>query len=246
MTTLDATPPPGFGPLALLDRKRHVERGLKADGARFAAALHAIPLTLPEFIAAGRTCPVVFARAGNEWQALMVVGLAEGQNLCVDDCGDWRKDCYLPAYVRRYPFCTAPTTRGDGERVVCVDEAGLGTQPPFLFDARGEETQAWRDIDKLIREMDIASRQTDVFCQRLGSLGLLEPFDADLRPVLGPQRQLTGLWRVAESRVNALPAEAIVELMRAGFLSRLYAHLMSLDNFQRLLGLQVESESRRA
>ena len=245
MSTLEASPPPGFGPLVLLDRKRHAERGVKAGAARFANALHAIPLTLPEFIPAGRSCPLVFARAGSEWQVLMVVGLAEHQNLCVDAEGHWRTDCYLPAYVRRYPFCTAMTTRSDSERVVCVDEAGLDVQPPFLFDARGEETPAWREIDKLIREMDIAARQTSLFCQRIAELGLLEPFDATLQPVVGAQRQLTGLWRVAEGRLNALPAETIVELMRSGFLSRLYAHLMSLDNFQRLLGLQVEAERSR-
>ena len=246
MSTLDASPPPGYGPIALLDRKRHAERGVKAGAARFASTLHAIPLTLPEFIAAGRSCPLVFARAGSEWQTLMIVGLAEHQNLCVDAAGDWRTDCYVPAYVRRYPFCTAMTTRRDGERVVCVDEAGLGAQPPFLFDARGEETPAWREIDKLIRELDIASRQTSLFCQSIAELGLLEPFDAALRPVVGTERQLTGLWRVAESRLNALPADAIVTLMRTGFLSRLYAHLMSLDNFQRLLGLQVQAERSRA
>ena len=246
MRPLDATPPPGYGPIALLDRKRHAERGLREDAARFAATLHAIPLTLPEFIAASRSCPVVFARAGSDWQALMIVGLAEGQNLCVDQLGDWRSDCYLPAYVRRYPFCTAMTTRGDGERVVCVDEAGLAPLPPFLFDPRGEETPTWRDIDRLIREMDIASRQTSLFCQRLAELALLEPFDATLRPIAGAERRLTGLWRAAESRLNALPSGAIVELMRSGFLSRLYAHLMSLDNFQRLLGLQVEAERSRA
>lgn len=241
MTKLEATPPPGFGPLSLLDRKRHAGHGVKAGAARFAARLHAVFLTLPEFIAASRSCPVAFTQAGSEWQPAMIVGLADGQNLCVDAQGDWRPDYYLPAYVRRYPFCTAVTTRQDGERVVCVDEEGLAAGPPFLFDARGEETPTWRELDKLIKDMEIASRQTSLFCQRVSELGLLEPFDATLSPVAGASRRLTGLWRVEESRLNALPADVIVELMRSGFLSRLYAHLMSLDNFQRLLGLQVQA-----
>lgn len=40
--------------------------------------------------------------------------------------------------------------------------------------------------------------------------------------------------RVAEARLNALDAAVIQELMTQGQLARIYAHLMSLDNFLRL------------
>ena len=240
MTTLDAIPPPGYGPLSLLDRKRHAGRSVRAQAARFAAGLHGIYLTLPEFVAASRCCPIIFAQAGDDFQPTMVVGLAEQQNLCVDAEGDWRSDCYLPAYVRRYPFCTAQLAQDTSRVVVCVDEAGLDTAAPHFFDARGEDTPAWRDIDRLIQDMDIATRQTNLFSARVAGLGLLEPFDAAVRPVVGERRHVGGMWRVNESRLNTLPEAVLVELMRSGFLSRIYAHLMSLDNFQRLLGLDVE------
>lgn len=239
MTVLQAAPPPGYGPITLLDRKRHAGRSVRKHAARFAARLHGVYLTLAEFIAAARNCPIVFAQAGAEWQPVMVVGLAEQQNLCVDEHGDWRSDSYLPAYVRRYPFCTALAARDDSRVVVCVDEAGLGDEAPYFFDPKGEDTPLWRELDHLIREMDIASRQTALFCQRLVALGLLEPFEAAVRPAVGQERHVGGMWRVGEGKLNALPATVIVELMRSGFLSRIYAHLMSLDNFQRLLGLQV-------
>ena len=232
--------PPGFGSLAVLDRVAHAGLSIAPQVGRFAAQLHAIYISVPEFVAAAKSCPVVFAEAGRDaWQPMMLTGLKTGQNLCTDAAGDWRADIYCPAYVRRYPFCTAKVARGDLRTVICVDVAGLSDGAPPLFNEVGEETRRWQEIQQLIQEMETAARQTDVFCARLAELGLLESFNADIRPATGPPQQVSGLWRVNESRLNTLPPNTLTELMRSGFLSRIYAHLMSLDNFQRLLALQV-------
>jgi len=235
-------PPPGYGTVTLLDRQRHRERGIAPHVGRFAASLHAVYLTLPEFVAAARSNPIVFGQIDtNHWQPLAVTGLEPERNLCVDAAGDWLPGFYCPAYVRRYPFCTAQV-RGDAtamQSVILVDEQGLGSQPPHLFDARGEPTPRWRELMRFIEEIDTACRQTDTFCAAVAELGVLEPFEADVNPVQGQRKRVTGMWRVDEGRLNALPAPRLAELMQRGFLARLYAHLMSLDNFQRLLELDV-------
>jgi hypothetical protein len=46
---------------------------------------------------------------------------------------------------------------------------------------------------------------------------------------------MTGLYRVSESKLHDLPAATLKELAQAGILARVYAHLMSLANFGRLL-----------
>lgn len=245
-TQLKVVLPPGFKSLVVLDRKLHAGRGIAPEAARFAARLHAIYLSLPEFVAASRTCPVVFAEAeGGRWQPMMVTGIEGEQNLCVDGQGDWLPEIYCPAFVRRYPFCTVRATQGEPKSVVCVDDSALGDFPPALFEANGTESTVWADRQRLIQEMETAGRQTDVFCTRLGELNLLESFNADIRPTGSERREITGMWRVNESRLNTLPAETITELMRSGFLSRIYAHLMSLDNFQRLLTLAVARASHQ-
>ena len=43
------------------------------------------------------------------------------------------------------------------------------------------------------------------------------------------------MHRISEEKLQALPAGTLQELARNGMLSRVYAHLLSLDNFQRLL-----------
>jgi hypothetical protein len=170
---------------------------------------------------------------------VMLTGLEQSLNLCVDAAGDWLADVYCPAYVRRYPFCTARVGADAEQTVICVDESALDDTAPALFTAEGEESPLWQSRLKLIQELEAAGRQTEVFCARLQALQLLEPFDADIQPASGERKRLSGMFRVSESRLNTLPAETLTELMRSGFLSRIYAHLMSLDNFQRLLALDA-------
>lgn len=235
------TPPPGYGGLVLLDRQRHRERGIGGQVARFASGLHAVYLSLPEFVAASRSLPIVFSQVDeSHWQPLALTGLEPGRNLCVDSAGDWLAGVYCPAYVRRYPFCTARVREGGTDKsVVCVDEQGLGVSPPFLFDGRGEETPRWRELRRFIEEFDQATRQTDAFCAKLRELGLLEPFEADVNPVGAGRKRVTGMWRVAEGKLNGLPGTALSALMQLGYLSRIHAHLLSLDLFHRLLELDV-------
>ena len=235
------TPPAGYAGLALLDRQRHRERGIVAHAGRFAAGLHAVYLSLPEFVAASRSLPIVFSQVdASHWQPLVLTGLEPGRNLCVDAAGDWLAGSYCPAYVRRYPFCTARVRdRGEEKSVVCVDEAGLASTPPYLFDARGEETARCRELLRLVEEFDGATRQTEAFCAELAALALLEPFEADVNPVGASRKRVTGMWRVAEGKLAGLPGAELSRLMRLGYLSRIHAHLMSLDLFHRLLELDV-------
>jgi hypothetical protein len=64
---------------------------------------------------------------------------------------------------------------------------------------------------------------------------LLETFAAQASPAGESSITLTGMYRVAEERLRALPADVLKELAQNGMLARVYAHLLSLGNFQRLL-----------
>ncbi len=46
---------------------------------------------------------------------------------------------------------------------------------------------------------------------------------------------MTGMQRVAEKNLENLNAAQLKNLMRKGILSRIYMHLLSLENFGRLL-----------
>jgi hypothetical protein len=75
-------------------------------------------------------------------------------------------------------------------------------------------------------------------CAILADYGLLEPFSmqATLRKDKGGgQMQMTGMHRVAEKNLENLNAAQLKNLMRKGYLARIYLHLLSLENFARLL-----------
>jgi hypothetical protein len=51
----------------------------------------------------------------------------------------------------------------------------------------------------------------------------------------GGAMHLTGMHRVAEAKIEHLNTSQLKNLAKKGVLGRIYAHLLSLDNFARLL-----------
>lgn len=234
---MEIPPPPGYGALVPLNMQAHKGLGVRRDAIAFARGLHVIYITAHEFFQASRVLPVVFGREheGNV-VPVMITGVESGQNLFVDDDNRWDPGVYCPAYVRRYPFFTASIAHEKEDRsLVCVDEAGLSAAAPPLIDTLGEPTARWREMERFIKDMDRAQQQTVRLCERLDELDLLADFEADLHPKQGARKRLAGLLRVDEQRLNALAGDTVKTLMVSGELSRVYAHLMSLENFATLL-----------
>jgi hypothetical protein len=239
---MNLAPPPGYHALVALDR--HAHRGLgvaEAKRGAFAASLHSVHLLAAEFFQAARHYPIVFAQdpASGRHLTLAVTGLEAGRNLFVDSAGRWETHAYVPAYVRRWPFFGAPVAgreAGEPDTLIMVDPAGLAADAaPPVFDAGGAPGAEWTRIETLVRDMEGARRQTDAFVETLVGLGLLEPFEAHAFARTGRDLHLRGMRRVSEDRLNALDGREIKRLMKRGELSRVYAHLMSLDNFKFLL-----------
>jgi hypothetical protein len=65
--------------------------------------------------------------------------------------------------------------------------------------------------------------------------GLLEPFSMQANLQQGGQMQLTGMHRVEEARIAHLNVNQFKNLAKKGILGRIYAHLLSLENFARLV-----------
>jgi hypothetical protein len=74
-----------------------------------------------------------------------------------------------------------------------------------------------------------------VLAKRLDALQLLRPFEALALPHRGAQTRLQGLHRVDEEKLQQLNARDLRALLRKGELRAIYAHLLSLENFARLL-----------
>ena len=241
---LTLTPPFGYGDIVPLQRTHRV---LLPHGStpQFARTINALAVSYGEMTAAARHYPVVFASAdgGATFAPVIVLGLADGQNLFVGSGGDWDPAAYLPAFVRRYPFCISKlyvdgAPRGD--RVVCVAKAYVDDQGIALFDESGAPTAPWSQIERLLSEFESDLDRTADMCASLARLSLFAPFtftvmQDDDRAAL----KLDGMYRIDQAKFDALKPATLKALQRKGFLGHIYAHLQSLDNFAALYARAV-------
>lgn len=242
------TPPFGYDEIVPLRREHRV---LMPSGSTpaFCRTLNAIAVSAAEFPVAGRDYPLVFASldTGQSYAPVAVLGLTQGSNLFVDASGAWDPACYLPAFVRRYPFCIsklyvdgAPAS----ERVVCVAQAYIDPAGMLLFDARGRPSPRWEQLERLLAQYEADLDRTADLCAALARLDLLTPFS--MQVVDGQKKvelHMGGMHRVDEARLRALRPANHKALVSKGYMGSIYAHLHSLENFSRLYARQLRARA---
>lgn len=249
--TMKLIAPRGYGTIVPLEPRRHGGMGMGLrPGAdhRWAAALNAVPIGAAEFFRAGLDYPIAFAREerNGEFVPVVALGLRPQQNLFVAPSGTWRPHTYIPAHIRRFPFCITPVPPDEKgaspQPLICVQEDQLATDSAHpLFTRNGEPTPAWAPILGLLEAVEGARQQTRVLCRRLEALELLVPFEAVATPRQGEPLRMQGLHRVDEERLTRVPGRDLRTMMRKGELRAVYSHLNSLENFGRLLDLDPSS-----
>lgn len=237
---MDIKPPYGYQEIVPLTKAHRVLLPAPRKLPVLFRNLTALPLSFTEFSAAVHDYPVAFISGdgGRTFVAMAILGLEPQQNLFVTSDDSWDEHVYLPAYVRRYPFCMTRVTvdgQEQPERVACVEKRALKPKGEQLYDEKGEPLPAWENRRKLLFEFEADLARTEQMCQRLVELKLLETFSAQAEPSGEQAITLTGMHRVSEEKLHALPGDTLKELARTGMLARAYMHLLSLNNFQRLL-----------
>ena len=236
----------------LLDSTLHRTKRL-APLADFSIArhLHAVALTAAEFPQASLDLPIIFVPTGERLangRAMVspaaLLGLSAAENLCLDGA---RWDArYLPAFIRRYPFLTAPLA-GSGSPGVFVDAAWSGFSDEAgepLFADDGARTPALERALGFLREFDEEARKTRVFCERLVEHDLLEDMQADATLPGGQTLKVDGFLTLNARRFADLPDEVVLDWHRNGMLMLLHAHQVSLANVRRLVERKVNRISK--
>ena len=220
----------------LLNHQAHGSLGLVRPERPFdfARNTRAVPVTVPEFQVAQKSFPIIFSALDNP-MPLAVVGKTDDINLFVDADGNWEPGAYIPAYVRRYPFALA--TRSEDQFVVVVDRAADSVsdepeQPFFDGDKVTPETQTLIDF---CGQYDAETRATARFGVRLRELELLTGQQVSRKNPAGQDEVIANYVAVDVDKLNQLDGAAVEELFRNGYLSAIFAHLFSLENWQRVL-----------
>jgi hypothetical protein len=238
---MDIKPPFGYKDIAPLGRNQKVRLLAPGELPEFARNLNSIPISYTEFALVAREYPIIFSSSGNNenFAPVAVLGMAAAENL-YNVGGKWAGNVYVPAYVRRYPFCMTKVVLDKVEqqnRLICVEKSYLDeANGEPMFDAKGQPLPKWIEIEKLLTEYEIDLERSREMCGILADYGLLEPFTMQAKfNAGGDPLNLTGMHRVVEGRIEHLNASQLKNLVKKGILSRIYAHLLSLDNFAKLL-----------
>ena len=223
----------------MLDKQVHANTSLTNKlSFAFASKVNAVPVSIVELPNVMQFYPIAFSSQAPA-TPLAILGLRENENLFVDDKGNWLENTYVPAYIRRYPFIFAADETGE-KLTLCVDDSeGIlekNTQNP-LFAPDGELTDLTKNALEFCRSYQGAAEQTQGFSEAIEKSGILLERHAEARLNNGEVITLSGFRQVDENKFYELPKETILEWHDKRWSGFIYAHLLSIGNWQRLFQL---------
>lgn len=230
-----------YNSLVPLSSQFHPGYGLKRrDDVAFTRSTHAIPVTVDEFAIVQRHYPIVFG-VGDNPAPLALIGLSEGQNLFVDEAGQWQKDAYVPAFVRRYPFMLAKLQPDSEELSLCFDDqSGIvavdGSEK--LFEGT-EPSETTKNILGFCEQFEQAVFRTRGFMDELAKLDML--IDGEVTIQQGDMTEpaiYRGFRMVAEEKLQNIRGDQARKMVQNGMLGLVYAHLFSLSQIANLFEKQ--------
>jgi hypothetical protein len=212
------------------------------DSFEFISNTHIASLLISEFKRAATDLPIVFLKEGEKFGAFALLGLKPGQNLFVNEKGEWTGR-YIPAIIRRYPFALGKGHAED-QFLFCIDE-----ESPFISDIEGEPlvgpdgkpSEVVEKAKGFLTEIYKFNQTTERFCVELAEKELLKPLNMQMKDAGSGQLQsVTGAFAVDEKRLNELSDEEFLSFRKKGALPLIYSHIFSLSHVQKLIKKQSE------
>ncbi|NVK42884.1 MAG: SapC family protein [Oceanospirillaceae bacterium] len=224
--------------------QRHRDWGVEsAGGFGFASHTNSVPLMAVEFAKAAGEYAIIFAGNDSKVMPAAVLGIQNDTNVYVDAAGEWTAR-YIPAFVRRYPFVFS--SADDGKTfTLCIDEGYVGANPEArgnrLFTEDGERTDYLNGVLRFLKEYQTEYNRSQLLCDKLVELDLLEPMQAQIKLKSGKQLSLTGFQSVSREKLNSLEPQTLSELARSGALELIYIHLYSMTHFADMMEKVAQS-----
>jgi len=211
----------------------------------FAIGTHVVPITVTEFAPASLSYPVIFV--GEETKTpLAVMGLRQGENLYMNERGDFRPDTYVPAFVRRYPFVYA-NEQGSDRMILCVDRSApfVSEDYDIAFFEDGKPSAYTTQAMTFCNDFETERQRTANFINLINELDLLDRREANFTPrnpdgTAGEPQKIADYWAISEDKLAKLSPEKLTELRDNGALGQIYAHLTSLLGWDRLIAVALD------
>lgn len=220
-----------------LNPERHAGAGLNSlKDFGYARHANSVPLNLVEFFEAARSYPIVFTK--NEQPVpVALLGIRE-ENYFLDGAGQWREQCYIPAYVRRYPFIFMEDAEAQ-RFILCVDEDAphyAASEPamPFYVEGAAEPAELTQNALKFCALYQQHHQQTIELGAALKQEGLLIEKLSTLRLPDGREERLSGFYILDSDRFTQLPEELFLAWRKKGWIALIDAILISYTNWKYL------------
>jgi len=200
---------------------------------KYAKDLTQCIVTIDEFYKACKSFPIVFGRdSENNLVAIAIMGI-ENKNVFVNSKGEWRKGEYIPFYVRRYPF---NFLKQKDKFILVYDENSKAInekEGEALFDENNEPTDYMKRILTLLEGYQISAKKTEEFLKKIEKLDLFEDARINIQKD-SKNYVITPVKKINEEKLNNLKDEDKLELVNSGMYKLIVAHLISLDNINKI------------
>lgn len=219
-----------------LDAKKHKSLSLKPNfGLNFTNKINAVPVTMIEMPQICHFYPIAFSPDQNA-TPVAVLGLRDNENLFLNDKMEWEANCYIPSYIRRYPFIFSENPEND-QLILCVDVDDSVTQDTgdqrFFNDDETPTTLAKNALE-FCKSYHAAAHQTTEFGKALIKADLLIERSAEITAPNGKKINFSGFRIIDEEKLMKLSDETFLEFRKNGWLPFIYAHLFSGAQWQKL------------
>jgi hypothetical protein len=226
-------------PVALTSEKHRNTRVKQTPTIEHVKNSHLASVTVHEFIAAACEYPIAFIMGPNSDQLRPVVvwGVEPQTNLFVEN--DQWVGGYVPAAARCFPFVTS-VQDVEGEKRIFIgihedSEVVNEEEGERIFTESGEETEWFKKNIEFINNVTQRDELSLVFAKRLKDLGLIQALQISFKDPQGNDRKIDGLMAVDPKKLAELSDEEFLKLRKEGFIDGIYAHLLSLENINKLL-----------
>ena len=213
------------------------KRWQKPASYAFAARDQLVAVGLGEMARLAVELPLALARSGAGYLPVVVLGFKPGSNLAVGADGRWLTDA-VPLLLRSHPFRLA--RNAEGQFVLCVlagsDLVTDGPDGTRFFDDERKPTADTSAIANALMQLESDKLNFEKATTILAEHDAIEPWTFRVQEADGVATY-DNVFRVNESKLNQLPAAALVALRDCGGLVLAYTQLLSMQQLPQLATL---------
>lgn len=201
----------------VISKSHHAQaRYYPREGYHHAREQLVAPILLAELPKLTQHFMLGFMPQGEQFMAVALLGVEQGQNLYVHEDGRWLGG-YVPASLRGHPFKLLPDEQG--QRVLCIDAEELVEAADLgqaLFDENGQPSESVAKQLDFQQHCDANRQRTQQAVDALQQAGVLQPWPLEIsRGEEETPKKIEGLYRIDEQALNTLKADTYATLQGA-------------------------------